>query len=99
MKSEEYRDAIRRIVKNAIRKQFPGLKQTETNTLARYIARNIHARFYGANVDGVESPLWREVEPDVEATEILKGKENEKGTVSSNDRRDYPERSNSAKLP
>lgn len=72
MKSTEYRELIRRMVQNGIKLHFPGLKQTELNKTARYIARNIHARFYGANVDGVESPLWRKDEPAIEASELLK---------------------------
>lgn len=75
MKSSEYREQIRRMVKNGMKTHFPGLRQTELNHASRYIARNIHARFYGANVNGVESPLWRTCEPDIEASELLKEKE------------------------
>lgn len=79
MKSEEYRELIRRMLKKGMSQHFPGLRQVELNHCARYIARNVHARFYGANVDGVESPLWRKDEPEVEASELLKqGKEDEK---------------------
>lgn len=72
MKSEDYRDEIRKMVKNGMRTQFPGLGQSRLNEAARYIAKNIHARFYGANVDGVESPLWRSHEPVIEASMLLK---------------------------
>jgi len=71
MRSCEYREIIRRISKSAFRKRFPGLKQKEINEVANTIAINVHARMYGANVEGVESPLWRIEEPTVEAKELL----------------------------
>ena len=74
MKSGEYREIIRHITKMAIKRRFPGLKQKEILEVADTIAANVHARMYGANVDGVESPLWREEEPKIEAKELL-GKE------------------------
>jgi len=48
------------MVKNAVRKKFPGLKPIQVNEVATELAVAIHARFYGANVDGVESPIWRD---------------------------------------
>lgn len=71
MKSGEYRTIIRKIVRNALKRNFPGLKNT--NAVEELIAKNIHARMYGANVDGVDSPLWRDTElMIVTAKELLK---------------------------
>lgn len=71
MQSSEYRTIIRRIAKRAIKNRFPGLRQKEIDEAAAVIAVNIHARLYGANVDGVESPLWRIEEPQIEAKELV----------------------------
>ncbi len=60
MHSTEYRRFIRTMIRNAIRKKFPGLKQVQVNEVATEVAVAIHARFYGSNVDGVESPIWRD---------------------------------------
>jgi hypothetical protein len=48
------------MIRTAIKKKFPGLKQSQINEVATDVAVAIHARFYGANVDGVESPIWRD---------------------------------------
>lgn len=72
MKSSEYRELIRKITKNAFKKRFPGLRSEELNQVANTVAVAIHARFYGANVDGVDSPLWREIEPLLTSSELLK---------------------------
>ena len=58
MDAGQYRDIVRIIAKRVIKKRFPGLKDKEINEAANTIAINIHARMYGAEVDGVESPLW-----------------------------------------
>jgi hypothetical protein len=71
MKSWEYREIIRVIVKKALKKRYPELKIKPLNCVANTIAIAIHARMYGANVDGVESPLWRQDEPPIEAKELL----------------------------
>lgn len=68
MKSEEYRKLISNIAKSAIKRRFPGLGKKEIDEAAKTIAVNIHARMYGANVDGVESPLWRDHYPDYQPT-------------------------------
>jgi hypothetical protein len=60
MKSHEYRKLIKTIVRNGVKKRFPGLKNKELEEAAYNIAVAIHARFYGANVDGVGSPIWRD---------------------------------------
>lgn len=73
MKSGEYRDIIRIIVRRAIGQALPELKKGK-DTLADLIAKNVHARMYGANVDGVDSPLWRSEDskqPDVDASKLL----------------------------
>lgn len=74
MKSAEYRAIVKTIAKSAIKKGFPGIKINALvlETVALSISRNIHARMYGANVDGVNSPLWRDDKlPDVDASELL----------------------------
>lgn len=60
MKSSEYRSNIRNIVRKAIIRKFPGLKPLHVKELATEISVAIHARFYGADVDNVASPLWRD---------------------------------------
>lgn len=62
MQSTEYRSLISKIVKNGIKKKFPGLKRQILDETATEIAKAIHARFYGADVDGVGSPIWRDHE-------------------------------------
>lgn len=64
MKSVEYRAIIARIVRNSLRQEYPTLKLKnldDRNGISHKIARAIHARMYGANVDGVDSPIWRDV--------------------------------------
>lgn len=60
MDSREYRRDISRMIRNGIRKQFPGLKNKVLEIASVEIARSIHAKFYGADVDGVGSPIWRD---------------------------------------
>lgn len=71
MRSGEYRDIIRRITKRTLIKRFPGLNKKFVDEAANNIAINIHARMYGANVDNVESPIWRKDEPEIDAKELL----------------------------
>ena len=84
MISAEYRLLISRMAYNVLKKQFPGLKKTELQQACRQLAINIHARMYGANVDNVDSPIWRDRQcgdksldappnlPTVDASELLK---------------------------
>lgn len=74
MNSREYRDIIERIIRNAIHSRSDiKLKKGQVIEIASVIAKNIHARLYGANIDGVDSPLWSNGnEPNVDASEILK---------------------------
>ena len=60
MQSSDYRRFVRTMIRTAIKRKFPGLKQVQVNEVATEVAVAIHARFYGANVDGVESPIWRD---------------------------------------
>jgi hypothetical protein len=55
---EQYRTLIRAMARNAFKRRFPGIKQKEIDEVAGLLARSIHARFYGANVDNVDSPIW-----------------------------------------
>jgi len=80
MISREYRVIIARIVFNVMKRDFPGLNKTRLKEMAAEIARNVHARMYGANVDGVDSPIWQDKNhnppcPQVDATELLNEKE------------------------
>lgn len=81
MQSSEYRMLVRKIVKNSMAKKFPGIKRSVLDEAAIDIARSIHARLYGADVDGVGSPVWRDHsstadcnrgQPDKTAEELLK---------------------------
>ena len=69
MKSYEYREIVRTIVRQSMRKLLPGIKHKKE--MADLIAKNVYARLYGANVDNVDSPLWRKIEPSVTAKELL----------------------------
>lgn len=60
MKSYEYRAIIRTIIRNTIRKHFPGLKRKNLDAAVSEVAIAIHARMYGASVDNVASPIWRD---------------------------------------
>lgn len=60
MKSVEYRAIVKTIVRNLMKRKFPGLKLSQLDELAVEAARAVHARMYGANVDGVETPIWRD---------------------------------------
>lgn len=81
MTSKEYKILIRFITKNVIRKQFPGVNKKAVENAATIIAKNVHARFYGANVDGVDSPIWRDdgneywpdgfKQPTIDANQLL----------------------------
>ena len=74
MNSKEYKSNIRNIVINVLRKKVPGLKRKEAEEASKEIATAIHARFYGANVDGVGSPIWRRYDegmPTKTAEELL----------------------------
>lgn len=79
MHSKEYRDILSKLVQNTIRKHFPGLKKDVLAQAGREAAVNIHARMYGANVDNVDSPIWRNCprdwpweQPNIDAGELLK---------------------------
>lgn len=65
MKSAEYKSIIKRIVCTQLRKKESDIKSADV------IATAVYARLYGACVEGVDSPLWREVEPTETAQEIL----------------------------
>lgn len=75
MRTGEYRDIIRKITRAAIKNRFPGLKRNqEVEEVADLIAKNVHARLYGANVEGVDSPIWQTDPPNlpnVDATKLL----------------------------
>lgn len=81
MKSYEYRMIIRTISRNTLRKHFPGLKRKNVDDAVSEIAIAIHARLYGASVDNVASPIWRDhpsyiadftdIQPTKTAQEIL----------------------------
>lgn len=78
MNSRDYKVIIRTISFNALKKRFPGLDKKHMIEVAATIALNIHARMYGANVDGVDSPIWQtcldndKPQPKVDAKELLK---------------------------
>ena len=77
MISREYRLIIARITFNLMKREFPGLDKTKLRMLASEVAKNVHARMYGANVDNVDSPIWQDKNhckpcPQVDATELLK---------------------------
>ncbi len=78
MNSREYRTIIRTISFNLLKKRLPGIDKKHLTEVANQIAVNVHARMYGANVDGVDSPIWQTSTdnerpcPQVDATELLK---------------------------
>jgi hypothetical protein len=86
MLSQTYRSIIALIVRNLLFKEFPGLKKKEHHNkvmiMSADIARAIHARMYGTNVDGLESPIWRKEDGKIDASELLKDEKlNEKNSV------------------
>lgn len=60
MNSQDYRALISKIVRNTMKKKFPGLKGLVLVDASVEIAKAVHARMYGADVDGVGSPIWRD---------------------------------------
>lgn len=72
MKSQEYKEIISKISFNLLKKTCPDLDKKIMTEVSHQIAVNVHARMYGANVDGVESPIWGESNPTVDAKELLK---------------------------
>lgn len=64
-----------------MKRKFPGLNKLQLSELAIEASRAVHARMYGANVDGVETPIWRDhpfkdtdfssAQPNKTAQEIL----------------------------
>lgn len=83
MRGDRYRERIRGIAKAVLQKRFPGLKKKEVEEAVSTIAVGVHAALYGANVDGVESPIWRQIyaperQPDVDASKIIQDGTDEK---------------------
>lgn len=60
MKSQDYKSNIKKIIRNVMRRKFPGLKKEVLDVAAQEISIGIHARMYGSQVDGVASPIWRD---------------------------------------
>lgn len=77
MNSQDYKAIIRKISFNLLKKRFPGLEKKHIEEVARMIGLNVHARMYGANVDGVDSPIWNiymdnnRPEPKIDAKDLL----------------------------
>src|SRR5579864_7057331 len=82
MNSQEYKVIISRISFMLLKERFPGIDKKILKEVGRKIAINIHARMYGANVDGVDSPIWTaacgsdrmndpRVKPKIDAKEML----------------------------
>lgn len=76
MKSTEYRAIVALIIRKIAKKRLPGIKQQHLQEIANEAAKAIHARMYGVNVDGVDSPIWRDYhgehnQPNVEASQLL----------------------------
>lgn len=75
MQSREYKIVIATIVRKVFKKKYPKLDKNDIKNMSAEIARAIHARMYGANVDSVASPIWRsegDQYPNVDAIELLK---------------------------
>ena len=84
MDSQDYRGLISRIIRVTMKKNFPLLAKNGSRkaleSASKQAAIAIHARMYGANVDGVASPIWRsdgDQYPRVDASEMLKDIEND----------------------
>lgn len=82
MNSREYKAILRTIAFNLLKKRFPTLDKKHLTEVAYAIGVNIHARMYGANVDGVDSPIWTSangsdrnndprIKPKIDAKELL----------------------------
>lgn len=64
MKSQDYRNAVESIARGQLVKALPGLKRAQITTISKQIAIFTHARLYGADVENVASPLYRDMYPD-----------------------------------
>lgn len=62
MLSSVYKSQIKNIIRNITNRKFPGLKKSQVTELVNEAATAIHARLYGAAVDNVASPIWRDDE-------------------------------------
>lgn len=78
MQSKEYRAIIASIVRHVLRKHVPGAKDKILREACKEAAIAVHARMYGANVDNVDSPIFRDgpqflnvKSPTVDARELL----------------------------
>jgi hypothetical protein len=87
MDNRTYRKQIANIIQNVLRVRVPGLKSRARIDAANEAATAVHARMYGANVDGVGSPLWRDMEdsadqaqPNIEAAELAANEPVERGS-------------------
>ena len=64
MKSSDYRRVVEALANSVIRKKLPGIKVQVRKEIVKQIAVAVHARMYGADVDGVTSPLYYDIYPD-----------------------------------
>lgn len=60
MRSQEYKSILATIIRNTLKKEFSCLHNKILLEASFKAAKAIHARMYGANVDGVETPIWRD---------------------------------------
>lgn len=60
MKSADYRIIVSRITRNAVKKHLPAAKAVQIKAIGSEVAKAVHARMYGASVDKVASPIWRD---------------------------------------
>lgn len=67
MKSSEYRELVRKVCRAAIRTNVPRLQPGVKKKLIDDIAAMVHAKLYGAEVDGVVSPAFRDMWQDITA--------------------------------
>lgn len=61
MQGTVYRAKIKKLILVAINTKLPGLKQADKKVISELAAKLIHAKLYGAEVDNVQSPIWRDL--------------------------------------
>lgn len=86
MQGKVYRAKVKKIILVAMNTKLPGLKQADKKVISELAAKLIHAKLYGAEVDNVQSPIWRDLwaqtdesyNPTVRADQILNEAGNDK---------------------
>lgn len=61
MQGKTYREKIHKVVNAVLRAHVPSIPKAKRVEIGYAIAGLIHAKLYGAYVDNIESPIWRDL--------------------------------------